>query len=60
MGIMRDHIIPAPMRHTEVMQSNTQNNMLPINYSMKMPLQLVCMHSLHEVDMLRNTINLHK
>ena len=26
MGIMRDHVIPGPMRHTEVMQSNTQNN----------------------------------
>ena len=26
MGIMRDHVIPAPMRHTKVMQSNTQNN----------------------------------
>ena len=23
MGIMRDHIIPAPMRHTEVLQGNT-------------------------------------
>ena len=57
MGIMRDHVIPAPMRHTEVMQSNTQNNMLPINYSMKCLLQLACMHALHDVDIIKEYPN---
>ena len=33
MGIMRDHIIPAPMRHSEVIQSHTQNSTQKCLYS---------------------------